>query len=162
VILRLNGKVMENGRQFDVNLYRSAIGKNVTVEVERATGSQTFNVAVIEREGDPARFYDLVHPDKNLVPKLGILAVDITAAIKRMLPPLRREDGVVVAARSVDSPLASGGLLAGDVIHSINGRRVRDLSQLQSQMHTLRTGDAAVCQIERNGRLQFVALEIDI
>ena len=35
-VLTLDGKVMENGRQLDVNLYGRPVGQNVTLEVLRA------------------------------------------------------------------------------------------------------------------------------
>jgi serine protease Do len=162
VILTMDGKVMENGRQFDVNLYRRPIGETVELRIERPSGPRTIGVTVIERPDDPQRFSDLVKPEKNLVPKLGILAIDIDRTVLQMLPPLRQEDGVVVAARAADAPMTANPLQPGDVIHTINQRRVSSLDDLQDEIRKLRTGDPVVCQVERGGQLQFIAFEIDI
>ncbi|MDH3214680.1 MAG: trypsin-like peptidase domain-containing protein [Candidatus Krumholzibacteria bacterium] len=163
VVLTLNGKTMENGRQFDVNLYRRPVGEEVTVEVERISGNRNFTVSVIERQDDPERFSNLVKPGKNLVPQLGILAVDVDDYTRRMLPPLRRDDGVVVAARAADAPVGDNMfLLPGDVIHMVNRTPVGSVENLRALLNGLQTGDAVVCQVERGGQLMFIALEIDI
>ncbi len=44
VILTLNGKVMENARQLEVNIYRHAIGERISLEVLR--GADKFKVEV--------------------------------------------------------------------------------------------------------------------
>ncbi|NIW23889.1 MAG: PDZ domain-containing protein, partial [Gammaproteobacteria bacterium] len=97
LILALDGKPMENGRQFDVNLYRRRIGQNVELEILRDGKSRAVNVKVVERPGPSGRFIAMVDPDRNLVQELGILALDRTPDIERMLPALRRDTGVVVA-----------------------------------------------------------------
>ncbi len=161
VVGKLGGKIMENGRQFDVNLYRRPIGEEVNLDIIRKTGPLTLRVTVVERSDDPSRFSDLVKPDKNLIPKLGILAVDIDRTILQMLPPLRQEDGVVVAARAADAPFDTDGLQPGDVIHAMNQSPIRDLKTLQDLVRRLRAGDPVVFHVERSGRLQFIAFEVD-
>ena len=46
VILTLDGKVMENGRQFEVNIYRSPLGKLVSLELLRGSERHTARVPV--------------------------------------------------------------------------------------------------------------------
>jgi len=163
VVMMLNNKPMENGRQFEVNLYRYAVGDEVAVEVNRSGKHHTINVSVIERHDDPTRFSDLVKPDKNLIPKLGILGIDVSNYTKQMLPNLRDDSGVIVAARAADAPVRNmETLIPGDVIHRVNQSTVGNISDLRSTLKGLLPGDAAVCQIERNGRYMFVALEIGI
>ena len=78
-----------------------------------------------------------------------------------MLPALREDSGVVVAARAHDSPLLEGTLQAGDVIHAINKQQVTDLEDLKQILGSMKPGDPAVLQLERSGRMMFVALEIE-
>jgi S1-C subfamily serine protease len=75
---------------------------------------------------------------------------------------LRKPTGVLVAARSKDIPefLWEEGFLPGDVIHSINKKDVRSPSELRSELARLGTGDAVVLQIERRGRLMFLAFNL--
>lgn len=162
IITTLDGKTMENGRQFDVNLYRRSIGDEVTLEVNRGGTSRRIQVTVIERQDDPARFSELVRPEENLIPKLGILCLNLTPQIQQMLPPLRENDGVVVAARAANAPFHNEGLLPGDVIHGLSRRPIRNLKELREAVSKLQVGDPVVAQIERNGRFMFIAFEIDL
>ena len=67
---------------------------------------------VIERDDDPQRFADMVNPDDNLVSKLGILGIEINEKLSEMLPDLRHEYGIVVAARLRNPPYTGGALAA--------------------------------------------------
>ena len=58
---------------------------------------------VVEREDKFEKFAALVTRDRNLVPQLGILGVDVDADIAKLLPLPRKLGGVVVAALAVDS-----------------------------------------------------------
>jgi serine protease Do len=162
IVLSLNGKPMENGRQLEVNLYRYAVDEKVAIEISRGGSLSTVQVSVIERYDDPKRFADLVRPDKNLIPKLGILGIDVDDYTAKMIPTIREKTGVIVAARAADAPFRDDTLMPGDVIHRVNQLPIRNVDDLRNVLRTLLSGDAAVCQVERNGKMQFVALEIEI
>ncbi|NIM51617.1 MAG: PDZ domain-containing protein [Gemmatimonadales bacterium] len=161
VIVSLDGKPMENGRQFDVNVYRRPIGGTVTLEIRRGLQNLTVPVKVVERATDPDRFADLVNEDRNLVPQLGVLAVEVDRDIAGMLPWLRRQGGVVVAARSAEAPRVYTGLEPGDVIYSVNGTPVTTLGQLSAGLRGLNSGDPVVLHVDRRGRLMFIAFELE-
>lgn len=161
IVLSLDGKVMENGRQFDVNLYRTPVGAQVTLEVLRGEQTLRVPVSVIERPDDPGRFSLMVSPEENLVPKLGILGVDLDARIAAMLPGLRAESGVVVAARSPDAVYGRVALAPGDVIRALNSQQITGLNQLRVLLGNVEVGQPVVLQIERRGRLEFLAFEME-
>jgi serine protease Do len=161
VILSLDGKQMENGRQFDVNLYRKIVGQEVMVEYERGGSKNSVRVKVAERPDDPDRFDDMVTPDKNLVPRFGILAIDIGPRIASLLPRQRKSDGVVVAAQSAETPAWRESFRPGDIIYAINGKPVRDLEELRNLVDGLLPGDAVVVQLQRGVRLQYLAFEME-
>ena len=161
VVLSVDGKRMENGRQFEVNLYRRAVGDTVTVEVLRGTEALKFPVPVAEREDDPTRFAEMVTPERNIVPRLGVLALDIDERVASMLGELRVAHGVLVAAMSADAPTSEQALHAGDVIVSFNGAPVTNLADLRSAVGRLATRAAVVLQVQRLGQLMFVALEVE-
>ncbi len=162
IVLTLNGKPMENGRQLEVNLYRYAVGEEVAIEISRGGSLSTIRVPVIERQDDPRRFSDLVKPDRNLIPKLGILGIDVDDYTARMLPTIREKSGVIVAARAADAPFRDDTLMPGDIIHRVNQLPIRNVEDLRNVLRTLLPGDAAVCHVERKGQMMYVALEIDI
>jgi serine protease Do len=160
VVVSLDGKRMENGRQFEVNLYRRAVGDTVMLEILRDGQALKFPVAVAEREDDPGRFAEMVSPERNIVPRLGVLALDIDERVASMLGELRVPRGVLVAAISADSPSADQKLEAGDVIIAFNGAPITALAELRSAVGRLPTRAAVVLQIQRLGQLMFVALEV--
>lgn len=162
LILTLDGKVMENGRQFDVNLYRRAIGDSVTLQVLRGTDTLIVQVAVVELPDDPQRFSDMVSPERNLIPKLGILGLDVDSSITGLLPNLRKQSGVVVASRTASlSHYAQTGFQPGDVIHAINHHEIESLADLRSLLEGLNIYDSVVVQIERHGQFRYLAFELE-
>lgn len=161
LVLTLDGKVMENGRQFDVNIYQHAVGDAVIVEVLRNGQKMTFKVPVTNRPYDSSRLNEMVDPKKNLVPKLGILGLDLNEKILKYLPSLRKKAGVVVAYSSSYNPSAEGGLKSGDVIYSVNRYPVIDLVALKTKIEALNPGDPLVLQIERFGKLMYISFELD-
>ena len=84
---------MENARQFQVNLYPRRIGESLDLEVLRGNARVTYSVAPIERRSDPDRFQAMVRPEEHLIPKLGILALNLTPEVSAMLPALRELRG---------------------------------------------------------------------
>jgi serine protease Do len=161
VVVSLDGKPMENARQLDVNIYRRRIGESVALQVQRGGKPLEVKVAVAERDDDPSRFMELVTPERNLVSKLGILALDLNRDIAAMLPPLRNSSGVVVAA---SSPLAfhdDEQFEPGDVIFAINGKSVASIASLRTSVDALRPGTPVVAQVERGGGLHYVVIELE-
>jgi serine protease Do len=160
VVLSVGGKTMENGRQFDVTVYRRRIGGSVALEVQRGLQRINVQVPVVERRDETDRFRDLVTPERNLIPRLGILGLDITPELARAIPGLRDPRGVVVAAVAADAE-AAAGLAPGDVIYGLNGMAVRTLADLRTAIAQLAAGSAAVFQVGREGQLRFVTLTMD-
>ena len=160
VILTLDGKVMENGRQFEVNIYRSPLGKLVSLELLRGSERHTARVPVTERQDEENRFLDLKTPQQNLIPQLGIFAVDLTDKVRQMLPFLRKDAGVAVAAMVQDGPAWGERFLPGDVIFAVNNRPVTHIAALRAIVEGLTPGSAVVFQVQREANLLFVTLEI--
>jgi serine protease Do len=161
VILTLDGKAMENGRQFEVNVYQRRVGDTVAVEFMRGQERRRTTVAVAEREAAPVEFADMADPADNLVPRLGVLAIPLDARISSMLPQLRRQGGLLVAAKSADAPPSEQGLAIGDVIYGLNGAAVTTLEEFKRAVARIPSGAPCVLQVQRSRRLMFVAVEID-
>ena len=161
LVLTLDGKAMENGRQFDVNLYRRPIGETVTLEIQRDSQELTFRVRVMERSDDAGRFAGMVTPEKNLVPRLGILGIDVDSKVAQLLPPPRKLGGVLVALRSPNAPYWGEGFVPADVIYAINGEEIKNLDHLRTQLAGINSGDPAVFQVQRGDELRFIVLELE-
>jgi len=161
IVLTLDGKPMENARQLEVNLWRFPVGDKVNLEVLRRTGQVTMDVTVTAQDDDPQRFADMVNPEKNLIPKLGILGVEIDRKLAPLLPDLRRQYGVVVAARAAGTEDLDVDLRPGDVIYAINNEPTATVAALTTALGQIKSGDAVVLQIERDGALMYVAFEME-
>jgi serine protease Do len=161
IVLSVNGKRMENARQLEVNVYRYPARSKISLQLLRGDDTLTAAVEVAERANDPLRFADLVSPENNLVDRLGILVIPIDKKLAEMLPDLRNSFGLVVAAGGVRDLSTGTGLEVGDVIYSVNGSPVTTVEALRKQLDELKPGEAPVFQIERSGRLMFVAIELD-
>jgi len=161
VVVALDGKAMENARQLDVNLYRRAPGETVTLAVRRGPESLDVPVKVVERPEDPDRFASLVTPERNLIPRLGILALELDDDLRRSLGPLRGNEGVLVAARSGAATGTEDDLRPGDVVYSVNGVSVRGLAELRSAVTRPAAGEPLVLHVERTDRLVYVVVETE-
>ena len=157
LVLKLDGKVMENARQLEVDLYPRAPGGSVSLEVLRGAERLTYVVTIAERLGDPERFADRVSPDRNAVARLGVLALDLDDAVAQLLPPLRARAGVVVA--TADGRSGPDPLLPGDVIYSVNREPVSGIESLRQALARLAPGSPVVLNVERAGELRFVVME---
>ncbi len=160
LVLALDGKPMENGRQFEVNLYQKMPGERVTVTVLRDGRRQDVPVMVGEKPEDPDRFVAFVEAEKNLIPRLGILAVELDDEILKLLPKLRGEEGVLVAARG-SGEAGEDDLRPGDVIYAVNGVSIRSLTELREAVDRAKRGEALAFQVERKGQLVFLTQEAE-
>ena len=154
IVLSVDGKPMENGRQLEVNLYQRAAGDVTTLVVLRRGERLTRPVAVAEREDDPARFSELVTPERNLVERLGVLAVDLTPELAAKVGNSRVLRGVLIASRALMSG-AEYGLQPGDVIVSVNGAPAGSLADLRSMIGRLPTNAPCALQVLRQGDLLY-------
>jgi serine protease Do len=161
IVLCLNGKTEGNARQMEVDLYRYPVGARVDLQVLRNGEKKIIQVATVERHGDPARFADMVDPAKNLVGRLGILGINVDQRVTALLPDLRKHYGVVVAARGGDATYSGDSLHLGDVIYELNNAPITDVETLRKQLELLKDTDALVLQVERDGRLMYITLEIE-
>jgi len=160
VILSLDGKPMENGRQFDVTIYQRRIGDPVNLEVGRGLQRLTLRVPVGERRDEADRFRELVTPEQNLISRLGILGLDLTPELARMIPGLRDPQGVLVAGVAADAEEVSGPL-PGDVIYAVNGVTVRTLADLRTAIGQVAPAGTAVLQVGRQGPLRFLTVTLE-
>ena len=160
IVLSFNGKMLENSRQFGVNIYQNA-GQTVTLEVSRGAEQRSLRVGVLERPRDPERVLSLISEDSNMVAKLGILAIDLDEKVTPLIPTTRRLNGVVVAGIVADVSSHDEPILAGDVIYEVNNQPVRSLVDLQKAVRGLPHGRPVALQIERQGQLQFLMFEIE-
>jgi serine protease Do len=161
VVLTLDGKPMENGRQFRINIYTRGVGEHVAIAVRRGERTLTVRVPVAERENDTGQLEALVGAQQP-VRALGIVALDLSPAIAQMLPPVRRSSGAVVARVTFDTPYSQQGRLQpGDVIYALNGAAIANVDALKTAAAALKPSAAAVLLVERESTLMYLAFRVE-
>jgi serine protease Do len=159
IIVTLDGREMNDARELETLLYQQPLSAIVDVTVNRDGKPLKFSMPVIERDDDPQRFADMVNPEKNLIRRLGILAIEITDKLSEMLPELRHDYGIVVAARATDAPGAV--LEPGDVIYEINKTPTVSIVALRAALDGIKPGEAAVLHIQRGSKLKYLAIDLE-
>ncbi len=161
IVKTFNGKLVEDASQMENAIYGLALAESVKLGLLREGKTIDVIVPMHEREDDPQRFADMVNPEDNLVPKLGILAIALDDKIAAMLPELRHEYGLVVAARSPMAPYSGNEIQTGDVIYEVNRMPTLTVKGMRDTLEEMKPGDAVVLQVERGGRLMYLALELE-
>ena len=161
IIQTLDGKPIEDASELENAIYRMTVSQDVQVSVLREGKTIKMTVPVHEREDDPTRFADMVTPEKNLVSKLGILVIELNEEVAAMLPELRHEYGLVVAARSAMAPYSGAEIETGDVIYEINRTPTLSVMGLRDALDSMKPGDDVVLQVEREGKLMYLPLELE-
>jgi len=162
IVLALDGKPMENARQFTVNLYGKEIGQKVALKVARGNKEFTAKVEVIERIDPDYHFFDKITTQRNLVSRIGVLAITLDDDTSAMLPfQPRHRQGVIVAALAASVTLIGEHFAPGDVLYTINGQQIKGMRSLKKLVRAVPFGKPAVFQLERGGKLQFLVVGLD-
>ena len=160
VILSLDGLPVLTARDFENAVYRRASGETLNLVVQRERSELEITLKVQEQEGASDALATPVSPENNLIPRLGVLCVQIDKKVADANPELRRPYGLIVAAKSPGGQSQSIDLRENDVIHAMNGQMVTDLALFRKTLDALQTGAPVVLQVERDRVLRYVAFEI--
>jgi serine protease Do len=126
-------------------------------------GDETYTLEIMAKESSRPTdlLSQLAMSDRGLVRRLGIIGVDLDDGIRKIMPHLRSDSGVVVGARIQDATSADSGLKAGDVIRSLNQAPIDSLDTLKKAVRGLKAGDAVALQLERDGKLSYLSFEME-
>jgi S1-C subfamily serine protease len=103
----------------------------------------------------------MVDREKNLIPRLGVFAIEIDDKLKAMLPELRHGYGLLVGAETPDAPYSGESLQVGDVIYEVNRVPAVTVRAVSSTLDPLKSGDPVVLLVERDGGLMYVTVELE-
>jgi serine protease Do len=158
IITSIDGRPVDSLPSIGTRLSMRTGGEQIKLGVLRGSEKLSFDVLVVEVPHDFERLTDPVDPAKNLVSKLGVIAIQIDSTNAPMLSGLRIPTGVIVAAKTADSNV-DVALATGDVIHAINGAQVDTIENLRLALDRLKPNASVVLQIEREGKLMFISFQ---
>jgi serine protease Do len=162
IILTADDRRIETLPALTSALYLHRIDQVVKLEVLRGKEKKTLYVPAIEHRDQMDQLLDAINPENSLVPKFGVLAVDISGDLAAKVgSELRIPSGVIVVGRAAELITPETGLQAGDVIHQLNTISIDSLATLRTAIGKLNTGDPVVLQIERDGGLSYVSFEME-
>jgi serine protease Do len=162
IIVGLNGKRLVSKHELEAHIFSMMPGTKVILRVQRGADQMDLPVITEEQSGEELdALADLVDPVKSVVPELGVVGLDITKEVHELMPELRRPAGVVVAARTATIPYSGPVLEIGDVIYGVNHQVIGSVAQLRNTLAGMKSGQAAVLTVERDGRLIYVPVELD-
>lgn len=160
ILIAIDGQVAGSIPYVAFHLLSLEGGDKVHLDVLRANLRLPFDATLKEQPHDMDQITALADAEKNLVPKLGILGVEIDQRIAGMTTDLRDPFGIIVAARAAGAA-SEVPLTTGDVIRTLNGEPMTTLDRLRSSLQALQPGAPVVLQIQRDQKLMYVAFTVD-
>jgi serine protease Do len=161
IILMADERRIETLPQLSSALYLHRLDQVLKLEILRGNQKKTLYVPAIEHRDQMDQLFDAADADKNLVPRIGILAIDLTPGLRDKIGALRIPSGVIVLGRAAELITPDTGLQTGDVIHSLNTTPIPDMATLRAALLTLKTGDPVVIQVERSDGLSYLSFEME-
>ena len=121
----------------------------------------SFNLSVKVYHENVDELSDIPDLQKSLVRNLSVFVTDLDERVRPVLHGTRSDSGVLVVAQTSGPNAVDTGLETGDIIRAIDGTPLESVSQLQAMVRNVRSGDPVVLQVERSGRLQYLAFEME-
>ncbi|HSE24331.1 MAG TPA: trypsin-like peptidase domain-containing protein [Pyrinomonadaceae bacterium] len=133
---------------------------NVQLVVQRGTSQQSFSVPAVEVKSEFDSVASMADAERNLIAPLGILGIEINQQILSVAKGLRGTYGIIVAARAAGAT-SEVSLAVGDVIRELNGKPMNTLDTLRTSLRSLPPGAPVTLQLQREGKLIYLAFTLD-
>jgi serine protease Do len=161
IVTTVDGRPIDSLPPFIEALYLHPIDRAMTIEVLRGQKQLSVVVPVTVYHESVDDLADLPDLQRTFISELSIYVSDWDDKVKPLLHGDQADSGVVVIAQAAVQNAVDTGVEPGDIIRTINRTLLRSVSQLQATVRQLKSGDAVVLQIEREGKLQYLAFEMD-
>jgi serine protease Do len=169
VILKFDGKVVEEMRDLPRIVAETEIGKPVKVDLWRKGKSRVVNVVVGELEEERPVLAstgprgDAVEPEEAEIDSLGVSVTAISDEMREQFNVPEDVQGVLITGVTADSGAAEKGLRPGDVIVEVNQEEVSNPGQIAAKVSEAVENDrrSVLLLVNRNGDLRFVAVRVE-
>ncbi len=151
VIVKFNGKEIDEMNELPKIVAATPVGKEVEVEVIREGKPLTLKVKVGELKEEVAPPIEKAQFD------LGMSVQEITPDLARQLR-LKETAGVIVSDLEPGGVAEEAGLRRGDVIREINGRLISKLSDYQAALFKIKKGDIIRLLVKRGERSIYLTM----
>ncbi len=164
VILRYDGKKIEEMRSLPRNVADTEVGKTVDIVLWR-DGREVVRRATIaelktdKADSEPAQGEP---PQSEEAPMLGMRLEPLSESLKLRLGLEKNASGVLVTGVRPESEAAAQGIEAGDVISEVNKKPVSSPDHVAKRVAEVKKEGrpAALLRINRSGQFRFIALPV--
>jgi serine protease Do len=161
VVVAVNGSPIRAARQLELAVFRASGGQQLHFDVLSGSTKKAIDITVKERPDSAHSLASLTNPKENLIPQLAVMAITVDKETASLLPGLREQSGVAVAALAHEPTAWTSQLQPGDVVHQVNGSVVATLQFLRETLAALTPGAAVVLQVEREGTMHYLAFRAE-
>ena len=160
IVVAIDDRPIATYPEFVAALYLHPADQVLNMDVLRGTTPMSFKVPVTVYHDKIDELSDAPDLPKNLIWQLSVFVTDLDEQLRSLLHA-NDSDEIVVVAQSGGPNTVDTGLQAGDIICSIAHTPLRSVSQLQTTLNTFKSGDPVVLQVKRNGKMQYLAFEME-
>jgi serine protease Do len=146
---------------FIAALYLHPVDQELKVDVLRGATPMSFKIPVAVYHDSTDELSEIPELQKTLIWQLSVFVADLDDRVKSLLHTDHSELGIVVVAQSGGPDPVDTGLQPGDMIRAIAHTQLQSVSQLRTTLSTFKSGDPIVLQVERDGKLQYLAFEME-
>jgi serine protease Do len=161
IVLAIDGRPILGLPDVIMALYVHPLDQVLKIDVLRGATPMSFYVSVKVYHENVEDLSDIPGLQKSLVRRLNIFVTDLDGEVKPLLQGTRSESGVLVVAQISASNAIDTGLETGDIIRAVDRTALQTTSQFETLVHNLKSGDPVVLQVERKGKLQYLAFEME-
>lgn len=163
IIRSIDGHKMKNTRDVQKHILGKEIGEDVTMEVLR-NGEKKKVLVKLERmpESYGLAANEIVEEKRKPqseeeIGKLGFRLQELTGEMAKSMG-LESSQGVLVTSVRANSPASTGGLVTGDIITQVNGRKVEKERDVLLGIKTGAKRNSSVFVILRGGSPMFLVI----
>jgi serine protease Do len=158
VIVRFDGKAIENSSMLRNRVAETEVGKSIELEVLRDKKPVKLSVKVAEQPKDMTASSESVKGEGKSAALAGIEVQNLTPEISSQLNLQRGTQGVVVSDVESGSAAEEAGIQRGDLIVELNRKPVRNIDDFRRLSKSVGKDDSALLLLVRQGRRVFVAI----
>ena len=162
VILSADGRPIRGAHDLPRLVAETPVGKTLKLSVVRDSQPQTIAATIGEM---PAKLASAegneTQPSAAPTSALGMELAPLGPDLRRQLKIANDVNGVVVTRVAADSPVASMGVQAGDVIQSVDQKPVATPQQAAASLKEAAKSGNILLLINRHGASEFVGLSVE-
>jgi len=159
VIIRYNGKEVEDVRTLRNAVAATAPGTKVDLVVLRDGKEKTFTVQLGELKPDESEEEAKPAEGEASAGSLGITVESLTADSAKQFGFDKNDHGAIVREVEDESPAAAAGLRAGDLITEVNREKVTGPKDFRTALQKAKGKESLLMLVKRDGASRFVIIK---